>query len=192
MSFVESVNQGESLASWLNWLTEPPCCVLVCDHGRLINQLKRSFLDPSKGLQNGSTKLCCAQHDLQLVCPTLQYGNRRDIQCNTCSYLYFITLHRCTKYKFVPAKEIGFWSLLLINTHCCSCFPRDIDGILPKGPYPPCLRMANRALLAGYPRYVGWGVLCRGLLRFALVWSFSQYHSGFLQWHWGNIQLTRC
>ena len=30
----------------------------------------------------------------------------------------------------------------------------DIDGILPKGPYPPCLRMADRALLAGYPRYV--------------------------------------
>ena len=30
----------------------------------------------------------------------------------------------------------------------------DIYGILPKGPYPPCLRMADRALLAGYPRYV--------------------------------------
>ena len=30
----------------------------------------------------------------------------------------------------------------------------DIDGILPKGPYPPCLRMAGRALLAGYPRHV--------------------------------------
>ena len=29
-----------------------------------------------------------------------------------------------------------------------------IEGILPKGPYPPCLRMADRALLAGYPRHV--------------------------------------
>ena len=28
-----------------------------------------------------------------------------------------------------------------------------IEGILPKGPYPRCLRMADRALLAGYPRY---------------------------------------
>ena len=27
-----------------------------------------------------------------------------------------------------------------------------VDCILPKGPYPPCLRMADRALLAGYPR----------------------------------------
>ena len=26
------------------------------------------------------------------------------------------------------------------------------DGILPKGPYPPCLRMADRALFAGYTR----------------------------------------
>ena len=29
-----------------------------------------------------------------------------------------------------------------------------IDGILPEGPYPPCLCMADRALLAGYPRHV--------------------------------------
>ena len=30
---------------------------------------------------------------------------------------------------------------------------RYLNGILPKGPNPPCLRMADRALLAGYPRY---------------------------------------
>ena len=29
-----------------------------------------------------------------------------------------------------------------------------VDGILPKGPYPPCLGMADMALLAGYPRCV--------------------------------------
>ena len=29
-----------------------------------------------------------------------------------------------------------------------------VEGILPKGPYPPCLRMADRALLAEYPRSV--------------------------------------
>ena len=28
-----------------------------------------------------------------------------------------------------------------------------IDGILPKGLFPPCLRMADSALLAGYPRH---------------------------------------
>ena len=36
------------------------------------------------------------------------------------------------------------------------------DGILPKGPYPPCLRMANRALLAVYPRFL-------------LLWVFHCY-----------------
>ena len=30
---------------------------------------------------------------------------------------------------------------------------RDIEGILPKGPYLPCLSMAGRALLAGYHWY---------------------------------------
>ena len=29
-----------------------------------------------------------------------------------------------------------------------------IEGILPKGPYPPCVSMAGRALLAGYPQYM--------------------------------------
>ena len=29
-----------------------------------------------------------------------------------------------------------------------------IDGILPKGPYTPCFCMADRALLAGYPRNI--------------------------------------
>ena len=33
-----------------------------------------------------------------------------------------------------------------------------IEGILPKGPYPPCLHMADRALLAGYPRNVPYPV----------------------------------
>ena len=28
----------------------------------------------------------------------------------------------------------------------------EFEGILAKGPYPPCLRMADRTLLAGYPR----------------------------------------
>ena len=29
-----------------------------------------------------------------------------------------------------------------------------IEGILPKGPYMPCVSMAGGALLAGYPRYI--------------------------------------
>ena len=31
---------------------------------------------------------------------------------------------------------------------------RHIEGILPKGPYLPCVSMASRAILAGHPRYM--------------------------------------
>ena len=37
-----------------------------------------------------------------------------------------------------------------------------IEGILPKGPYLPCVSMAGRALLAGYPRYIGAAFERRG------------------------------
>ena len=42
--------------------------------------------------------------------------------------------------------------------HALVCFLQDIiypfiEGILPNGPYPLCLRMADRTLLAGYPRH---------------------------------------
>ena len=36
-----------------------------------------------------------------------------------------------------------------------------VDGVLPIGPYPPCFRMADRALLAGYPRFIS-GVTSHG------------------------------
>ena len=45
---------------------------------------------------------------------------------------------------------------------CCTCsfgewgytkVPIHIEGILPKGPYLPCVSMAGRSLLAGYHRY---------------------------------------
>ena len=48
-----------------------------------------------------------------------------------------------------------------------------IDGILPKGPYPPCLRMADRALLAGYPRYVTCLWTSKSVLQSGEDFSFS-------------------
>ena len=40
---------------------------------------------------------------------------------------------------------------MVVPSYPVICF---INGILPKRPYPPCLRMADRALLAGYPRHM--------------------------------------
>ena len=47
--------------------------------------------------------------------------------------------------------------LLLLNVPATDAFNTtwlQFDGIPPKGTYPPCLSMADRALLAGYPRIV--------------------------------------
>ena len=43
--------------------------------------------------------------------------------------------------------------LCTMFTLCYGLAQAYFEGILPKGPYPPCLRMADRALLAGYPRF---------------------------------------
>ena len=53
-----------------------------------------------------------------------------------------------------------------------------IDGILPKGPYPPCLRMADRAILAGYPRVI--------VRRAGLLWSQQDF-----EWRW-SVPLFKC
>ena len=47
----------------------------------------------------------------------------------------------------------------------------DVDGILPKGPYLPCLRMADRALLAGYPRYISWLMASEWTPSGSVTWS---------------------
>ena len=71
----------------------------------------------------------------------------------------------------------------------CSRHPykshKKFEGILPKGIYPPCLRMAKRTLLAGYPRYEEsfvssstdlWSILVPVLLYSTLCYSGLCYH----------------
>ena len=41
----------------------------------------------------------------------------------------------------------------ILTTWCLIIMLHYIEGILPKWPYLPCVSMAGRALLAGYPRY---------------------------------------
>ena len=44
-----------------------------------------------------------------------------------------------------------------------------IEGILPKGPYRPCVSMAGRALLAGYHRYMGFHYRDKMVMRDSLL-----------------------
>ena len=49
------------------------------------------------------------------------------------------------------------WPIFLVmieRIYTLSYYHQQIDGIMQKGPYPPCLRMADKALLAGYPRLI--------------------------------------
>ena len=58
-----------------------------------------------------------------------------------------------------------------------------IDGILPKGPYPPCLRMADRALLAGYPRLFCL-VPLHDIYLYIISWSLLTPHTHFTNNLW--------
>ena len=80
-----------------------------------------------------------------------------------------------------------------------------INGILPKGPYPPCLRMAERALLAGYPRYavpgcseanhylvhyvlpqVEWIIKIRNFFQAYIFWNSGKFILQPKQQQWGS------
>ena len=55
---------------------------------------------------------------------------------------------------YIDVSQSPSLNIMYFLLGCISVIYIYIDGILPKGPYPPCLRMADRALLAGYPRYM--------------------------------------
>ena len=54
----------------------------------------------------------------------------------------------------VPLSEVSIRYVSNKNNKMYTIHKHYIDGIRPKGPYLPCLRMADLALLAGYPRYI--------------------------------------
>ena len=80
---------------------------------------------------------------------TLSKSNRVMGLCNS------MHLVSCVKLSYTEL----FW---------CELSKTHIEGILPKGPYPPCLRMADRALLTGCPRHTvilyPWLCPCSGSL----------------------------
>ena len=56
------------------------------------------------------------------------------------------TTSSCTVMGFLCVQCQIYISVYWVTKHLY------VSGILPKGPYPPCVSMADRALLAGYPR----------------------------------------
>ena len=66
MSFVERVNQGESLASWLNWLTEPPAVSRSVIMGHLTAIWKGEIWALSNAFRTGPGS--CAVHSMLIKC----------------------------------------------------------------------------------------------------------------------------
>ena len=73
-----------------------------------------------------------------------------------------------------PMRDVTFLMSSLIGLVLAQLY---IEGILQKGPYPPCLCMADRALLAGYPRFRKQALILDDPTP-ADIWYIS------LHWHW--------
>ena len=59
-------------------------------------------------------------------------------------WVYIVSTFRC-HYNMIQSKRIIYSDVVTNIAYS--------EGILPKGPYLPCVSMAGGALLAGYPRY---------------------------------------
>ena len=68
MYFVERVNQGESLASWLDWLTEPPAVCWSVIMGDLSASWKGVYWTLPKAFRTGLPS--CAVHSMRLIIST--------------------------------------------------------------------------------------------------------------------------
>ena len=66
MSFVERVNQGESLASWLNWLTEPPAVSWSVIMGHLSAIWEGGIWTHPNAFRTGQRS--CAVHSMATLC----------------------------------------------------------------------------------------------------------------------------
>ena len=69
----------------------------------------------------------------------------------------FYTPHKMTLHITLPC--LSCLGESYVGTWLLQGMVSDIDGILPKGPYLPCVSMAGRALSAGYHRYGYWQMI---------------------------------
>ena len=84
-----------------------------------------------------------------------------DSPCITCCYIWYVLIFRGQVGRLgTPSHYLNWWrfSLCMFNwasMNEISVVVPYIEGTLPKEPYLPCVSMAGRALLAGYPQYDG-------------------------------------
>ena len=83
-----------------------------------------------------------------------------------------------------PLSEITeIWVFKYAKSHSTTL--EHVDGILPKGPYLPCLRMADRAILAGYSRCLLW------ICKLHLEVCCSLWHQSAIKSLWNSTSSAR-
>ena len=60
----------------------------------------------------------------------------------------------CKMFNIMLFMMLHYLNELILAQNLLHYLSFHIEGILPKGPYLPCVSLAGRALLAGYHRYV--------------------------------------
>ena len=124
-------------------------------------QLKSLCFDPNKKINcsygfilvvNGSGNTLASNRRLDIT----RSNDDQKVNCTSAertvsnkliSYLRFLSIGKLQSMHFGFEE---FWSNGV--KHANSYNKVHVDGILSKGPYPPCLHMADKALLARYPR----------------------------------------
>ena len=94
------------------------------------------------------TVLCYPQNLIR--CTISQFSAHFDLDI----LLHLLQITMDTRSAYWTA-SIWFNTVRCVTLCVVECKPLYIEGILPEGPYQPCLRMADRVLLAVYHRYVG-------------------------------------
>ena len=87
MSFVERVNQGESLASWLNWLNEPPAVCWSVILGDLSSSWKGVFWTLPEAFRTGPPSW--AVHSMSMSSPLL-HGTFESNDCVIKKFNFFL------------------------------------------------------------------------------------------------------
>ena len=123
MSFVERVNQGESLTSWLNWLTEPPAVCWSMIMGDLSPSWKRVYWTLPEAFRTGPPS--CAVRSMWTIhrAAWSQLKKKNPIQVRLLGLLQLLNpsdlpcLTKFTK-SFDVESMLEVYSVLLSTTMC--------------------------------------------------------------------------
>ena len=129
---------------WIIWVSHITCCSSILSQSHERNMNVHPSHENSTGRKQALLLHLGYMHKqlnvlpgLKAVCSycAISRGNTTKALSSICCFHGLNALELCATTKYV------------------SCLNRHIEGILPEGPYLPCVSMAGMSLLAGYHLY---------------------------------------